>query len=283
MKSLLLAILLTSFAWAQDRVIYGEDDRRDWYEFPSIVEKQMSSGLAIIVQKSKLIKNQSSDSYTLSGSSYGQVFKLCRQERFFNQPVGGFCTSFLIDRNKVLTAGHCVNEKTCPSIKFVFDYQINDDRKISYQIADAQIYGCKKVIYQSKDETSDIAYIELDRDVRSDRYLFQLSSEPLQLRDSLFVMGFPSGLPLKLSGGAEVRELFETFFKANLDTFGGSSGSPVFKDGSSDVVGLLVRGEDDFQLSSQKTCFETKKCENDQCQGEDSISSLEIRKRIQRD
>jgi V8-like Glu-specific endopeptidase len=62
------------------------------------------------------------------------------------------------------------------------------------------------------------------------------------------VIGYPSGLPAKLAGGAKV---FGTaspfFFSANLDTFGGNSGSPVFNAGSNRVVGILVRGAADYR------------------------------------
>jgi len=37
------------------------------------------------------------------------------------------------------------------------------------------------------------------------------------------------------------------FFDANLDTFGGNSGSPVFDARTNAVVGILVRGADDYR------------------------------------
>ncbi|WP_420540401.1 S46 family peptidase (plasmid) [Paenibacillus polymyxa] len=45
--------------------------------------------------------------------------------------------------------------------------------------------------------------------------------------------------------GAAVRDNPpNAFFVANLDTYGGNSGSPVFNSDTHEVEGILVRGED---------------------------------------
>jgi hypothetical protein len=63
----------------------------------------------------------------------------------------------------------------------------------------------------------------------------------------LFVIGHPNGLPTKFADGAQVRgNAHKDFFVANLDTYGGNSGSPVFNAVSLEVEGILVRGENDF-------------------------------------
>jgi hypothetical protein len=60
-------------------------------------------------------------------------------------------------------------------------------------------------------------------------------------------MGLPSGLPLKLAGGASVsNNQPAAFVVANLDTYGDNSGSPVFNAATQEVEGILVRGENDF-------------------------------------
>ncbi|MGK7898838.1 MAG: serine protease [Xenococcus sp. (in: cyanobacteria)] len=48
---------------------------------------------------------------------------------------------------------------------------------------------------------------------------------------NVFVIGHPSGLPLKFANGTQVRDHSpSSFFVANLDTYGGNSGSPVFNE-----------------------------------------------------
>ena len=84
------------------------------------------------------------------------------------------------------------------------------------------------------------------------------------------MVGSPSGLPLKVASGANVRETKHPFyFKANLDTFQGNSGSGVYNAITGVVEGILVRGEDDFEPNRAKMCIEAKKCANNECRGED--------------
>ena len=57
------------------------------------------------------------------------------------------------------------------------------------------------------------------------------------------------------------------FFVANLDTYGGNSGSPVFNAASYKVEGILVRGENDFVTNG--TCYVSLVCPTTGCRGED--------------
>ena len=67
-------------------------------------------------------------------------------------------------------------------------------------------------------------------------------------KDTLvYALGYPTGLPLKLAGNATVQSVSGTaYFTANLDTFAGNSGSPVFNFAtnrvreSSSVVGRTI-------------------------------------------
>ena len=72
------------------------------------------------------------------------------------------------------------------------------------------------------------------------------------LGERLTVVGHPAGLPVTISGGAAVQRHRPTFFSADLDTYQGNSGSPVFnsdrlRSGDLFVEGILVRGESDFE------------------------------------
>ena len=93
---------------------------------------------------------------------------------------------------------------------------------------------------------TDYALVRLDRPVEGHKPLV-LASEDADKHDTVYVMGHPSGLPIKYAGGAHVLSSwgFNPYFKANLDTYGGNSGSPVFN-ADHEVVGILVRGDTDF-------------------------------------
>ena len=90
-----------------------------------------------------------------------------------------------------------------------------------------------------------------------------------QIGDPLVVIGHPAGLPLKVADGANVRSigLSGQHFVANLDTYGGNSGSAVLNGVTGDVEGILVRGEMDFIY--QNGCRVSNRCLNDSCRGED--------------
>jgi hypothetical protein len=54
---------------------------------------------------------------------------------------------------------------------------------------------------------------------------------------------------------------------ANLDTYGGNSGSPVFNATNHQVEGILVRGENDFVTNG--SCYVSLVCPTTGCRGED--------------
>jgi hypothetical protein len=71
---------------------------------------------------------------------------------------------------------------------------------------------------------------------------------------AVHIIGHPSGIPAKYAPGATVRDNTPTtFFRANLDAFGGNSGSPVFDSATHEVEGLLVRGATDYVPSGSCT------------------------------
>src|SRR5690606_9114881 len=77
---------------------------------------------------------------------------------------------------------------------------------------------------------------------------------PLKFRKSgttglgaeLVIIGHPLGLPLKIADSARVTSVEHNYFRANLDSYGGNSGSPVINIHTQEVEGILVRGEEDF-------------------------------------
>jgi V8-like Glu-specific endopeptidase len=88
--------------------------------------------------------------------------------------------------------------------------------------------------------------IRLDRNVTPQTPLPFRRTNALALNSAIYVIGYPSGLPEKIAAGARILASNRDFFTANLDTFGGNSGSPVFDAASDAVVGVLVRGATDY-------------------------------------
>jgi hypothetical protein len=115
----------------------------------------------------------------------------------------------------------------------------------------------------------DYAFIELDRKVTDLEPLKVRTSGKISKGDSVVVIGHPTGLPTKIADGAKVRSIQGKFFSANLDTFGGNSGSAVFNAVTHEVEGILVRGETDYVYNSTLGCQVVNVCSNDSCRGED--------------
>ena len=72
-----------------------------------------------------------------------------------------------------------------------------------------------------------------------------------------------------MAAGANIRKsVHRNFFVANLDTYAGNSGSPVFNTDTGLIEGILVRGEQDF-VFTQAGCYLSNACPSDGCRGED--------------
>ena len=68
------------------------------------------------------------DDNFLNPKTFGDVYKFCTQESFLDQKLFSYCSGTLIDKNKILTAGHCVRGlKDCKAIRVAFDYFGNSD------------------------------------------------------------------------------------------------------------------------------------------------------------
>jgi len=142
-----------------------------------------------------------------------------------------------------------------------------------------QVYKCAEIIHSEREkEGADFAIIKLDRSVHGERLGLSFKQLVVAVGDELTVIGHPSGTPSKVAGGAQVRKVMDQFFLANLDTFSGNSGSPVLAADSLEVVGILVRGETDYEYSLEESCAKVNLCKNDECRGEDVVFASEIKR-----
>ena len=64
---------------------------------------------------------------TLATHSYADAYNLCKEEPFFEQEVGAFCSGSLVGPDVIMTAGHCVpSAEECANIKFVFGFAVKE-------------------------------------------------------------------------------------------------------------------------------------------------------------
>jgi V8-like Glu-specific endopeptidase len=265
-----LFLSLLSFAvvvQGNDKVIYGDDNRIEIHQATPYWQKKADSTVALFF-KSDLTDN-GNGTYKVGGENYGKSYNLCADEPFREQQSAGFCSGSLVAPNLIMTAGHCVrSQSSCDKTDFVFGFGYSHVNTDLTNVQAVNVYSCKSIVSRKEESNGgDYAIIELDRAVIGHDVLPVRRSGIITAAEPILVIGHPAGIPTKLSAGANVREVKDEFFVANLDTYGGNSGSAVFNEKTGLVEGILVRGAQDFVY--QNGCRKSNVCANDGCHGED--------------
>ena len=280
--SLLMLFSVNSFSI--EKVIYGIDNRVDLHETQVPLFYELAHSTAAMIRSSDLVLE--GETYKLNGTTLSGR-GICPTARFANQLTSASCSGFLVGPDLLVTAGHCVtSERDCANFKWVFDYNIkeSDESLASFELPSTSVYSCEKIISQDLDRgtMNDFALIKLDRTVNDRTPLEYRKEGEVKLDTSLVVIGHPSGLPTKIADGAWVRKnTSPIYFVANLDTFGGNSGSAVFDAETGVVEGILVRGERDYVWDS-RGCRVPKVCAEDECRGEDVTRITNISELIEK-
>ncbi len=247
-------------------VIYGEDNRHDYYDASEFWRERADSTVALL--EASWLSTPQKGLTQILGENYGQALNLCQSEPFREQQKAAFCSWSLVAPDVVMTAGHCIrNQNDCDQTRFVFGFAIKQKGVEPTQIPTSEIYSCQSVIKWVEEDTgTDFSLVYLDRPVFNHRPLELANQSTPQVDDPVLVIGYPSGLPVKIAGDANVRSVNPKFFVANLDTYVNNSGSAVFSRETGDIVGVLVRGEEDFVL--QNGCNVSNICTDTGCRGE---------------
>lgn len=245
------AMLIAGEETMSAKVIYGADDRLDYYQASAAMRRLADS--VVSLWKAPDVQPAEGGAFRLATANYGEIMGLCQAEPFREQPIGAFCSGSLVGNNLVMTAGHCIkSEDDCANTKFVFGFGLKAAGAQPGSAPASDVYSCKKIVKRYLDTSygalgPDYALIELDRPAEGRKPLPVNRGNGPKKGDAIFVIGHPSGLPIKVAGGATVRDPSPAgYFVANLDTYGGNSGSAVFNARTGLIEGILVRGENDF-------------------------------------
>jgi V8-like Glu-specific endopeptidase len=274
--------VLTKMIDAVDKikVIYGEDDRRSLHHSDLAEFVKLADSTAVMMENSSIAKLDIDSLVLLVGGNLSEEMGVCSDSFFASEPAYGLCSGFLIAPDLLVTAGHCVsNEDECKGRKWIFDYRIDllGDNGNSYILKD-NVYGCSEIVDRKIDNQVglDYAVIRLDRPTNRPALKFRREGK-IAKGEQLVVIGHPSGIPAKIADNAWVRtDDNDYFFKANLDTFGGNSGSAVFNLETKEVEGILVRGERDYVFDLEKKCYVVNECLDDGCDGEDVVRITQL-------
>lgn len=267
LKNLTQVYASLSDAKGEFKVIHGvDDDRRNYFEV-GITEQKAARSTGVLVRTAEILEGDKPGFKNLSSVPAG----LCPVEAFHEEPAPGFCSSVRVGKQMVATAGHCIESQAdCSRTSVVFGFHmefIGD--KPEKHIPNQYVYQCRKLMHRKLDSSgADWALIEVDREIDSNVPIASLrQSDRMSNGDQITVVGYPIGLPVKITGNAIVKSQESGYFRANPDTYGGNSGSPVFNTqklntGKLFVEGLLVRGAKDFAQHSP--CMLSHWCPSDE-------------------
>lgn len=291
--------LTTRFAEGEEnpyKVIYGTDNRTDLYDVndPSLL-KWADSTVAMIDQKHL---SANGDHFQLTTRGYGESNNLCQNERFYEQKVGAGCSGVLVGKNLVLTAGHCIfDERQCSQLRIVFGFSLTEPGQDSktFNFPASDVYRCVKLRDRKQILNGpDWALLELDRDVVGHEPLAVDRTSDPRMRDvlaasslnmgqvgelvkgsPLVLISHPMGIPTKIDAGGVVRSVTPgaATFVVTTDSFDASSGAPVLNSVNGKIMGLLIDGEEDFNIDQldEKRCRYSKRCDESECKGESVV------------
>lgn len=259
---------------ADTNVVYGQDDRKEpWDPAVDPVLRNAARSTALVTDRTSLAALPDGN-YRLQTQNYGEESNLCAEEPFANQPTGGWCSAFLVGPDLMATAGHCIQDlRICKASAFVFDFAYaSADASGLDQVAAENVYHCTKIVGRVYSRSgADYAVVQLDRPVAGRTPLTVRRTGEIGKDETVAAIGHPSGLPQKITDNGTLRPGGgNDYFSANLDTFGGNSGSAVINRRTGVVEGILVRGERDFEATS-RGCYVSYHCDEGRCRGEDVV------------
>jgi len=230
---------------------WGKDKRMDFFEIEDEQVKRNAESVAAILLKDSLMDTSKGFSM-LKVKNYGKNFNLSDYEPFRDQYMvsGRVCTGFLVEEDVIATAGHCANDGNVTDLRFVFGFNMQDSTTTVLRIPNGNIYKGVKLVHTAYDRKcigSDWSLVKLDRKVEG-KTIARLSDRDIFSEQPIYVLGHPCGLPLKYAPGANVRDVMDDSFGANLDIYMGNAGSPVFSSDTHEVIGIVARGDNrDFR------------------------------------
>lgn len=244
-------------------VIVGEDDRVDWYEADEPWRTRAAESIAAVVL-SERVHVDDDGSVTLSSMTLPDLVTggtLCDDVRFLDQPTLAHCSATLVDDDVILTASHCLTAPDCSGISFVFDYRYRAEGELETVDA-SDVYECREVIATENETYGDFAFLRLDRPVDAERAPLELALEPPADGSPLHMLGFPLGLPLKVTGG-EVVVVEGEGWRPLIDSFGGNSGASLVDD-EGKVRGILLGTDGSYEsFENAGDCYREARYEED--------------------
>jgi hypothetical protein len=232
--------------------VYGNDDRREYFQVSDQeVRNRLNGSLVALVHRSRVTTTQGH--VVITAPSLGESAGLCPGEPFADQPAAAFCSAVLVDRDLLLSSGHCTRVHALADFVAVFGYYYAAPGQLAAEPGD--VHELDHIVSESLGGTDehprvDHAWLRLQRRVtgRPPPAPVRISTAAVTPGTRLTFMGAGGGVPMKIDQGASV---FATgapwwdYFVADTDTVRGASGGGAFDEGLA-LLGVLDKGGPDF-------------------------------------
>lgn len=160
-----------------------------------------------------------------------------------------FCSGTNIQGNNILTNDHCVGSQgSCNNTEFVFKYYRTGCNDGSPTTVDWVSYRCDQLLVESPWAGCEVTPAILDFNLFSvigdpESMFGAVEADPTPLTDgeAIYIVQHPSGRPHEVTHGAGANvdvDGSNLRYYDSLDTEGGSSGSPIFRESDNKLVGL---------------------------------------------
>lgn len=253
----------------REQVIYGEDNREDIYLVADTGVLKNAATVVGFFRKTDLVFFPDKSVALRNKTTIKSVYGLCDDEPFCNQYVGPYCTGFAVSPKMIASAGHCMKGVSLNDFVCIFGYRLNSSDSTVTRFSADQVYYPDSVINGLTTQSKDYLLVKVKGTIPASHISAIDKKEVAMPMKNIYVIGHPWGLPAKVAGNAEVRSNDNPdFFIANLDTYKGNSGSPVYSSSTNQVIGILVGGERDLQTIPVENCARSYRCSDTGCRGE---------------
>ena len=112
--------------------------------------RKSTAASVVALFRSRKIRDNGNGTSTLATEQFGASRHLCPEEPFFTQPVGAFCTGFLVAPTIIATAGHCVRPAGLAEVRFVFGFEMVNETSARLVIDNEEIYRAVEIIGEAE-------------------------------------------------------------------------------------------------------------------------------------